>query len=281
MNSLRVPVAIGRVQLRKTTSQSRQKIQHQWRWMGSGTRGSRGHGWLHKYRAGLGGRHLQGRYHDRDSLALSRLNDDVFSLNDTSNVSGSENSSVIYIDLEVGDRSRDSLRQQSNEQNQDQKGKWPTKTRITIDLATTALPLTCANFKKFCQESGGGGYANTSAFRIVKGVGICFGDLAWRDTESGVGVNPSHLGGRNFHYEPPILSHSTGILTMLGGMDSGNDSRFLITLKDSPQLDGRYVPFGRVRDGLDDLLSIANGVFTKKERPVLDIRIKDCGVLQL
>ena len=35
--------------------------------LASGTRGARGHGWYVNYRAGKGGRHLQGEYHDRES----------------------------------------------------------------------------------------------------------------------------------------------------------------------------------------------------------------------
>ena len=44
------------------------------RLMGTGSRGARGHGWLHKYRAGEGGRHLQGRYHNRDIEKLISIN---------------------------------------------------------------------------------------------------------------------------------------------------------------------------------------------------------------
>jgi hypothetical protein len=53
---------------------------HYWHWLpamapvtthhalATGTRGQRGHGWYVNYRAGKGGRHLQGEYFDRGEL---------------------------------------------------------------------------------------------------------------------------------------------------------------------------------------------------------------------
>ena len=58
-----------------------------------------------------------------------------------------------------------------------------------------------------------------------------------------------------------------------------NDSRFLITTTNSPQLDGRFVAFGRVVEGMDVIEDIHTNVFTKRGRPTVDIEVVECGVL--
>lgn len=234
------------------------------RWMGTGSRGSRGHGWLKKYRAGLGGRHLQGRYHDRDTAKLVSLNDQVFALNQTL-----DSRKFAYLDISVGD-------------DKDTKSQPPK--RITIELAAAALPKTCHNFISLCQE----GYASSKAFRIEKNVGICFGDFSSEDPRGDQGQ--CHASVQNvsvpypphtFEHEPLVLSHAQkGIVSMLSAGLDKNDSRFMImTVEDAPQLDGRLVAFGKVQQGLKDLEHIAASTFTKRGRPTVDIRIVGCGLL--
>jgi cyclophilin family peptidyl-prolyl cis-trans isomerase len=58
-----------------------------------------------------------------------------------------------------------------------------------------------------------------------------------------------------------------------------NDSRFMITTSNAPQLDGRFVAFGRVTEGLDIIEDTVANVFTKRGRPTVDIEVVGCGVL--
>ena len=58
-----------------------------------------------------------------------------------------------------------------------------------------------------------------------------------------------------------------------------NDSRFLITTSDAPQLDGRFVAFGRVKEGMDVVDGIREGVFTKRGRPTVDVTVVDSGLV--
>ena len=102
------------------------------RTLASGTRGARGHGWLKKYRAGLGGRHLQGRWHYRDVDELNAINDEVFGMN-ASLAGGVDSKTEAYLDLSVA-------------------GESPR--RIVIELASLALPKTSKNFRLLCQEKG-------------------------------------------------------------------------------------------------------------------------------
>jgi len=236
--------------------------------MATGTRGARGHGWLKKYRAGLGGRHLQGRWHFRDVDELNAVNDDVFAMNSSTS---KEDDNLAYLDISVGgEESR----------------------RVVIELASAALPKTTENFKLLCNEKGSannedggdtiGGYESTMVYKIEKTVGLCMGDIVSNDgtggrchQKSGTYMNPY-----SFEDEGHLISHTgPGIVSMMSPGVHRNDSRFLITTTDAPQLDGRFVAFGRVRDGMDVIEDINTGVFTKRGRPTVEIKIVGCGVL--
>ncbi|KAL7540465.1 hypothetical protein ACHAWF_006687 [Thalassiosira exigua] len=223
--------------------------------MAAGTRGSRGHGWFWKYREGLGGRHLQGRWHQRDVEELNKINDEVFAMN------GGDVPTEAYLDLSVaGDAPR----------------------RVVIELAAAALPKTTENFRLLCQELGDrGGYEATSVYRIEKTVGLCLGDVVTDDGSTGR-CHPNlgtPFSPYSFEDEGFLVSHTgPGIVSMMSPGAHRNDSRFLIATEDAPQLDGRFVAFGRVKEGLDVIEDIASSVFTKRGRPTVEIKVAGCGV---
>ena len=265
------------------TIQIQTRTQTQTRGFATGTRGSRGHGWLHKYRKGLGGRHLQGRYHNRDLEKRVAINNQVFALNDNHNHNRKERKrNVAFLDLKIEDK------------NETQ--------RVTIELASEVLPNTCENFMALCTgtsatsastsstsstQNENGTYQNSKVFKIEPKVGICLGDV----TEANNGLqgtchsstpNQNATGSPDtFAHESTVLSHAQkGMVSMLStGLDK-NDSRFMITtVEDAPHLDGRYVAFGRVMEGLDVLEGLVKNVYTKKGRPQKSISIVNCGVL--
>jgi len=261
----------------QTSIFSKAVVQTTVRWMGS--RGSRGHGWLKKYRSGLGGRHLQGRYFNRDVSKLAALNDQVFALNQR--IIDMNHKVYAYLDIAVGDD--DSAKDTTSQTTLSQ----PTTQRVTIELAAAALPKTCNNFISLCQE----GYVSSKAFRIEKNVGICFGDFVSSNHSQKGTQGMCHSTVQNhtsdpyqthtFEHEPLVLSHAQkGMVSMLSAGLDKNDSRFIITtVDDAPQLDGRFVAFGKVQQGLQELEHIATSTFTKKGRPTVDIRIVACGLL--
>lgn len=218
--------------------------------MGTGPRGARGHGWLQKYRTNRGGRHLQGRYHYRDADELSSINDRVFAMNPQAD--------EVYLDLSVGGE--------------------PSR-RIVIELASALLPRTSSNFRLLCQD---GSYTRSNVYKIEKTVGLCMGDTIYNNGMSGR-CHPS-LATRgspySFQDEGHYISHtSAGIVSMMSPSVHSNDSRFLITTSDAPQLDGRFVAFGRVKEGMDVVDGIREGVFTKRGRPTVDITVVDSGLV--
>eukprot|EP00569_Conticribra_weissflogii_P007802 CAMPEP_0171341072 /NCGR_PEP_ID=MMETSP0878-20121228/8943_1 /TAXON_ID=67004 /ORGANISM="Thalassiosira weissflogii, Strain CCMP1336" /LENGTH=278 /DNA_ID=CAMNT_0011843199 /DNA_START=19 /DNA_END=855 /DNA_ORIENTATION=- len=242
----------------------------------TGTRGSRGHGWLKKYRDGLGGRHLQGRWHYRDVEELKAINDEVFGMNQLLMAKGDSEKvpTEAYLDLSVA-------------------GEEPR--RVVIELAAAALPKTTENFRLLCQEKPGAssengeevvpfvGYASTNVYKIEKTVGLCLGDVVTNNGSGGrchpaLGTPTSPY---SFRDEGHFISHTQpGIVSMMSPGVHRNDSRFLITTRDAPQLDGRFVAFGRVKDdGMDAVFDIFNGVFTKRGRPTVEIKVTGCGVL--
>jgi len=238
-------------------------INQQTRSMG-GTRGARGHGWLKKYRAGLGGRHLQGRHHNRDKQKLVSINDEVFALNQSLNGVVGDKPTMTYIDLQIeGDKDPH---------------------RIIIELASAALPKTCGNFAALCKDESCG-YESTKVFKIEKNVGVCLGDNTPSNNGEGGKCHPDFaVEGHNpysFEHEALVLSHAQkGMVTMLSSGLDKNDSRFMITtVNDSPHLDGKYMAFGRVKEGLEWLEKIAENTFTKRGKPISNIEVVSSGVL--
>lgn len=224
----------------------------------TGSRGSRGRGWLTKYRSGRGGRHLQGPYWDASSVKYrTAWNDAIFKLG----------SSKAFIEFFTEG--------------------WKEPMRIEVELATAALPKTCSNFLKLCQgyalsdDPSSLGYKNTIVHRIEKTTGLCMGDVYMQGGNAGR-CHPS-VGKHEYNFpdEGFVLSHGAtpGILSMLSTGVHKNDSRFLITTSLSNHLDGRFVAFGRVSEGMDVVNQIS-GVFSKRGKPANDITVINCGVLE-
>lgn len=237
-----------------------------------GSRGARGHGWLTKYRAGQGGRHLQGRYHLRDRQKLVSINDEVFALNKSLG-DAIPKTTEAYIELRT-------------ESNDDDDSGDTTNQRIVIELATAALPQTCGNFAALCRDgSSPHGYKSTRVFKIEQNVGVCLGDNTVGNDGDGGRCHPDYASTTNnpysFDHEQTVLSHAQkGIVTMLSSGLDNNDSRFMITTaEDSPHLDGKYVAFGRVTEGMDWLERTVENTYTKRGRPINDIMVVSSGLL--
>lgn len=224
----------------------------------TGSRGSRGRGWLTNYRSGRGGRHLQGPYWDAPSVEYrTAWNNAIFNLG----------SSKAFLEFSTEE--------------------WKEPKRIEVELATAALPKTCFNFLKLCEGHALSdvpyslGYKNTIVHKIEKATGICLGDVYLEGGKAG----RCHPSIGKLHYSFPdegfILSHgaTTGTLSMLSTGVHKNDSRFLITTSLCNHLDGRFVAFGRVSEGMDVICEIS-GMFSKRGKPANDITLVDCGVLE-
>ena len=214
---------------------------------GGGSRGSRGLGWLTRYREGRGGRHLQGRWFDRDVNALSHINDVVFNL-------GSKRA---YLDLAI-----------------ETQGVPIKNKRIVVELAEGALPVTVQNFVSLLQDEELG-YKGTKITKVEKKVGICL-------QAAGLRCHPSISSTGIFDDEGFFISHTgqdLGIISMMSPGVHKNDSRIVITTNNSPQLDGKFVAFGRVIEDKDGVLTDIQQIFTKQGVPTQDVKVVGCGEL--
>mmetsp|Transcript_14133 Transcript_14133/g.21570 ORF Transcript_14133/g.21570 Transcript_14133/m.21570 type:complete len:240 (-) Transcript_14133:58-777(-) len=233
--------------LRKlSTGAASQRLQ---RGFATGARGARGWGWYTKYRDGRGGRHLQGELFDRDVEELEAINNQVFEM-------GTEDA---YLDIKISD----------NEE---------AIHRIKMQLATAAFPLTTKNFLLLCED---GMYTDTIVHRLQKDVGMALGDISMRKGRGGYCHPSLSISGKLPETEPLILSHLPGIVSMTcPGVDKV-DSRFILCSHEAPQLDGRFVGFGRLfPESLDQVMQwmetqrTAGGGF-----PVAEMKIVSCGKL--
>lgn len=212
---------------------------------GTGSRGSRGLGWYTRYRDGRGGRHLQGKYWDRNVKELQEINDTVFRM-------GSLN---YYLDLQVGDGAP--------------------LLRLELELATAALPLTCQNFTLLGDD---GQYDNTIVHKIEKGVGLCLGDTQNKKGRGGACHESLSPYGSLPETEPLVLSHLPGIVTMVCPGVDRVDSRFMVCTNEAPHLDGTFVAFGRLLD-LEIVKDLEETQYTTRGLPNVDIKIVGCGPL--
>ena len=146
------------------------------------------------------------------------------------------------------------------------------KGNIELELDKKAAPNTVDNFVKLAKD---GFYNELKFHRVEPGFVIQGGDpLSKNDdpNDDGIGgpgytfkdeINPESLGleqnliaalqqqGYNFNYLLKSISHQQGVISMANSGPNTNGSQFFITLKDLPELDGRYTAFGRVIRGMD------------------------------
>jgi cyclophilin family peptidyl-prolyl cis-trans isomerase len=72
-----------------------------------------------------------------------------------------------------------------------------------------------------------------------------------------------------------------GVLSMDSDAPNTNNSRFLITLKAAPHLDGKHVIFGRVLAGFDVLRTLASVDCKVSGKPKKTVSISRCGIVQV
>lgn len=157
--------------------------------------------------------------------------------------------------------------------------------KIIIELFDKECPKTCENFVQLCTGGRIGKsskkplhFKDTHMFRLVKDYMVQGGDVTRNDGSGGDSI----YNGK-FNDEKPGLGkkfNATGLVAMANSGKNSNTSQFFITLSDKhPQfekINGKYVIFGRVDQGLEVLKDI-NQVAEMKEQPQQTITITDCG----
>lgn len=252
----------------------------------TGSRGSRGYGWFYHYRQGKGGRHLQGEYHDRDSieecmawnqsildLGSQRVYMDIIAeprRNVESSSSGSGSSRGNSSDATTSSSTSSSLTS-SIKNNPKKYFKIPPldtltgeRHRIIIDIASTVIPATCENFIQLIQRKNSSssssssdssssadditqkGYSGTRLYRIEKNVGIYGGDILTNTGRTGMAYNAVAMRKDVSATDPIPMWHIPGTITMVVPTVNEIDSRFLMCTQHAPHIDGICRPFGMI-----------------------------------
>ena len=144
---------------------------------------------------------------------------------------------------------------------------------IKMELYSNVAPLMVARFKELARE----GFYNGVTFHRVNDSVIQAGDPLSKDD------NPKNDGQGssdkpNVKAEFSDLKYETGILGAARGSDNDSaNSQFFITLKRVPGFDTRYTIFGKVIEGMNNVVTIA-GAPKEGERPTEDIKIKQITI---
>lgn len=159
--------------------------------------------------------------------------------------------------------------------------------RIVFQLHSAELPRTCENFMHLCRgdlpdaESNGKKiklhYKGSTFFRVVKNGWIQGGDISGQSGNGGFSVY-----GRTFPDESFKMTHDgPGVLGMANDGEHTNSSSFYITTAKSSWMNGKYVAFGRVVEGLSVVEAIHNVETKHNQGPRIPVVIQDCGYLSM
>jgi len=130
---------------------------------------------------------------------------------------------------------------------------------IVVELFADKAPKTVNNFVFLARQ---GYYDNVTFHRVIPGFMAQTGD----PTGTGRG-GPGYSFEDEFH--PDLRHDSEGILSMANSGPGTNGSQFFITYGPTPHLDDRHTVFGKVREGMDVLLSL------RERDPATDTELGD------
>ncbi len=153
--------------------------------------------------------------------------------------------------------------------------------RVVVELWPTVAPKTVAQFKQLVQAKA---YDGTLVYRVLNRMSAYAGDPLTKDPKQAARWG---TGGweKGIEAEFNDRPHELGVVSMVTrGNPKRVGSQFVFCLGAVPNLNKRYVPFGRVVEGMDVLnrmgaarvKATASG---ERSRPVDEIRIRAVSFL--
>lgn len=140
---------------------------------------------------------------------------------------------------------------------------------IKIGLFGSVVPKTVQNFYELARSDDEKSYKNSIFHRIVDGFLLQGGDYDKMDGTGGESIYGYHFEDENF-----TLKHDkAGRVSMANSGKDTNGSQFFIITRPSEWLDGKYVVFGQVIEGLelilDTLQKVQVGAHSRPTEPVV------------
>ena len=146
---------------------------------------------------------------------------------------------------------------------------------MTGELYEDIAPITVANFEKLAGE---GFYDGLTFHRVIPGFMIQGG------CPNGTGTGgPGHTIKGEFRANgvENNLKHTLGVLSMARAMDPNSaGSQFFVMVDSAPHLDGQYAAFGKITEGIEAALEIANVPRNRMDKPLEDVVIKRITVTE-
>ena len=146
--------------------------------------------------------------------------------------------------------------------------------QIIIELFLDIVPKTAENFKVLCKDKM---YRGIPFHRVIKGFMLQGGDTTNKNGTGGMSIYGSKFEDENFK----ISHNQPGLLSMANSGADTNGSQFFIITKPTPHLDGKHVVFAKVINGLDIIYKIENTQTDGNDRPINEVIIEDCGLIDL
>lgn len=138
--------------------------------------------------------------------------------------------------------------------------------QFKAELYPDIAPNTVANFLSLVNKKF---YDGTIFHRVIPGFMIQGGD----PTGTGTGGPGHHIRGEfSRNGFDNALAHTLGVLSMArSGHPDSAGSQFFVMVADSPHLDGSYAAFGKVTQGIEAALEVAQAQRDNNDRPAQPI----------
>jgi len=151
---------------------------------------------------------------------------------------------------------------------------------LKLLLRGDVVPRTVSNFTTLLGRPSPRGYRGCPFHRLIEGFMIQGGDFT-----EGDGTGGASIYGKTFEDENFALGHdSRGTLSMANSGPNTNGSQFFVNFRATPHLDGRHVVFGTVDMGDKESAGVLEKLEAMRvdgdDRPLVEVRISDCGVVE-